>query len=182
MTRIDFMQRHRTKLFIVLIAAQILFLGGLVSYHYAALWFGQEARLATTPIDPRDLLYGDYVTLNYEISQLDPGLWRGPGNLPEEGDKVYVVLQLAADSDVYQAKALYSRKPAPSGGELIIKGRVRYATNTGIFINYGLEKFYIPENTGKQLEEQTDSLVVKVRIAPWGNAVIEEIEPLTQPR
>jgi len=177
MTLISFKRRTRKMLFVFLIAAQVLFLAGVVGYHYAALWFGREAQLATTPIDPRDLLYGDYVTLNYEISQLDPAMWKGTGDLPAEGDKVYVVLEpKTPDSGMYQAKAFYSRKPAAER-ELIIKGRVRYATSSGIFINYGLEKYYIPENTGKQLEDQEGSLAVKVRIASWGNAVIEEIKP-----
>ncbi|GGD74504.1 GDYXXLXY domain-containing protein [Paenibacillus nasutitermitis] len=170
--------RSRKRWLIILTAAQILFLSGIVGYHYSALWFGQEVRLATTPVDPRDILYGDYVILNYEISELDSGLWRSPGDLPAEGDKVYVVLEpQTTDNGLYKAKAFYSRKPAAEGREIIIKGRVRYPTDSGIFINYGLEKYYVPENTGKQLEDQEGALVVQVRIAPWGNALIEEIKP-----
>ena len=34
---------------------------------------GTDVTLQTRPVDPRDLLRGDYVTLSYEISRVPPG-------------------------------------------------------------------------------------------------------------
>ncbi|HZG55531.1 GDYXXLXY domain-containing protein, partial [Paenibacillus sp.] len=80
------------KTFALLVALQALALLGLAGAAYAAVWFGEDIRVRTAPVDPRDFLYGDYVTLSYEMSRLSPALWQG-GKLPEEGDAVYVALE-----------------------------------------------------------------------------------------
>ena len=41
---------------------------------------GREVTLQTRPVDPRDLLRGDYVVLGYDISQLPAGALAGPAD------------------------------------------------------------------------------------------------------
>jgi uncharacterized membrane-anchored protein len=60
----------------VLIAAaafQVLFLVGMIAERAAPLRSGRTVLLRVVPVDPRDLLRGDYVTLSYEISRVPPG-------------------------------------------------------------------------------------------------------------
>ena len=52
---------------IVLALAQIGFLSWMIAGRAAILRNGQEVLLKVEPIDPRDLLRGDYVRLGYEI-------------------------------------------------------------------------------------------------------------------
>ena len=55
---------------IVVALAQVGFLGWLIAGRAAILRDGQEIVLKVEPVDPRDLLRGDYVRLGYEISSI----------------------------------------------------------------------------------------------------------------
>ena len=46
-------------------------IAGFIGYKEYTLSQGQKILLKTIPLDPRDLFRGDYVVLNYEISQLN---------------------------------------------------------------------------------------------------------------
>ncbi|WP_409342757.1 GDYXXLXY domain-containing protein [Paenibacillus sp. MBLB4367] len=163
--------RHRrTWLLILAAAAQVLVLAGLLITNYAVGWYGKEIQLKTKPIDPRDIFYGDYVVLSYEISSLPASLWKGEGN-PEQKDTVYVLLRpSAANPKEYEAAGVYPGNPATSGDEVALKAHVQYAWDRQITLRYGLERFYVPEGTGKEIEEQHALSSVRVTVAPWGQA------------
>ena len=164
--------RHNRRkwLFILLIAAQTLFLTGLLVTNYAVGWFGKEIQLKTAPVDPRDLFYGDYVVLNYEISRLPISLWKGEGE-PKLKKNVYVLLRpSAADPNEYEAVGVYPDKPAISGEEVALKAHIQYGWDREITLRYGLERYYVPEGTGKEIEEQRELSKVRVSVAPWGQA------------
>jgi uncharacterized membrane-anchored protein len=170
--------RLHSKLWMVLLLAQMLFLIGITLSFYAVGWFGREIRLQTIPIDPRDLLYGDYVTLNYDINHIKTSLWQGVGNISKQGKTIYVKLKLDVKSKngTYEAVGIYDQKPSFNDGEVILKGHTDYSDNNIIHVKYGLETYYVQENTGKTLEEQAGNLVSKVKVAPWGRAVLENVE------
>ena len=59
----------------VLVAlAQIGFLGWIIAGRAAILRDGRQVLLKVEPVDPRDLLRGDYVRLGYDISRLPADL------------------------------------------------------------------------------------------------------------
>jgi uncharacterized membrane-anchored protein len=165
-------KRSRIGLY-VLVLLQVVFLSAIVLSYYAVDWVGKEIRLQTEPIDPRDIFYGDYVILNYEISRVPAMLWRGEGR-PEYGDVVYV--KLREDGGVYHASAIYPRKPQTSSEEVVLKGRINYSWDETIRIIYGLERYYVPEGTGKELEEKSRDMIVRVKVAPWGQFKISGLE------
>jgi uncharacterized membrane-anchored protein len=171
--------RRRSLLMIGLVIVQTLFLVGLALSYYAVGWYGKEIRLQTVPIDPRDLLYGDYVVLNYDINQIKASLWKGSEFLPKQGKTLYVVLHPNKKSmnGAYEAVGIYDKKPSVQEDEVILKGRTNYSDNDTIHVHYGLEAYYISENTGKALEKKAGKgeLVTKVKVASWGRAVIEDI-------
>jgi uncharacterized membrane-anchored protein len=178
MRRLMTMRKHRRKLFIILILAQVLFLIGLTTSYYAVGWFGKEIRLETEPVDPRDLLYGDYVILNYDISNLSSTLWKGSDEVPEQGSTVYVVMKPKSSEvdPIFTAVGVYEKKPTLENDEVILRGRVVYSYGHEIRVNYGIEKYYVPENTGKELEDHVGEMTVRVSSASWGQAVIQELE------
>ena len=55
---------------LVLALLQIGFLGWIIAGRAAVLRNGTEVLLKVEPVDPRDLLRGDYVSLGYEISRI----------------------------------------------------------------------------------------------------------------
>lgn len=113
-------------------------------------WFGEEVTLALRPVDPRDLLRGDYVILNPEIQLVDTGI-----GVPAEvfgGDDVWVVV--APDDDgISRAVAVLSAPP--TDGRIALKGRVSStpsASDTVLRIDYGLDAFFVPEGQGLEVE------------------------------
>src|SRR5690606_14422471 len=92
----------------------------------AVLRDGSEVTLSVEPVDPRDLLRGDYVTLAYNISRVPADLF---GEMAEErGDEddrtVYVRLK-ADDDGVFQPVAARFGKPPepePAEGEVDVRG------------------------------------------------------------
>ncbi|WP_309119074.1 GDYXXLXY domain-containing protein [Paenibacillus sp.] len=158
--------------FAILVLAQAIFLLGLAVSSYAAVWFGKEVRLQTVPVDPRDILYGDYVTLSYNISRLSPSLWRGEA-LPEEGDAIYVAV--APKGDVFAAVAAYPSRVAVPPEQALIKGLVTWQWEQEIVVRYGLERYYVPEGAGLALEERAADLIVVAKIAPWGRATLTDV-------
>ncbi|WP_308638635.1 GDYXXLXY domain-containing protein [Paenibacillus silvisoli] len=171
------LKKKRGAVWLMLIVAlQLLFLAGIACFHYSALWVGKEITLQTVPVDPRDQLYGDYVQLNYEINSPPSSAWKGAGRQPERGDVVYVLLAENVKEGDFEVVSVHDQKPSHSAGEVVLKGRVQYADYGTIRIHYGLEQYFVEENTGKALEERAGNLLVHVKVAPWGSAVIERIE------
>lgn len=160
----------RRRWLVVLIVLQVLVLAGMALSSEAAGWYGKEIKLKTAPVDPRDLFYGDYVILSYEISRLDRGLWTG-SEQPERREIVYVKLRRAAGEEgIYEAVSVSPERPETTGDEAVLKARVGYVAPDTIQLTYGLERYYVPEGTGRELEEQREEMLVTVRIAPWGQA------------
>ena len=113
-------------------------------------WFGQEVTLALRPVDPRDLLRGDYVILNPEIQLVDVG-----GGVPQDlfgGDAVWVVVEPDGDG-ISRATALLSTPP--TDGRIALKGHVGStptSSDTTLRIDYGLDAFFVPEGQGLEIE------------------------------
>ncbi|WP_281888870.1 GDYXXLXY domain-containing protein [Paenibacillus sp. YYML68] len=170
---------RRKPLVMLVVLLQVLVLSGLAVSYYAIGWFGDSIKVRTVPVDPRDLFYGDYVTLQYEISTIPLSIWQGSPERLEQGTKLYVVVKSGADG-IYEAIAA-SDKPLEAGaGEYVLIGSTEYYwdhkySGMGIPVRYGIEKFYVPENTGKALEEKADRLVVELKVAPWGKMKIEQL-------
>ncbi len=174
----------KRKSLIVLVIAQIVFLLGITFTHYATSWYGQEITLKTVPIDPRDMLYGDYAILQYEISTLPVSKWMDPPPssqqaVPERGDVIYVVLTPNAEqNELYDAQEFYSHKPSLQDNEILLKAKVDDMwDDTSVRVIYGIEKYYIPENTGKELEEQArqGSYIAHVKVSSWSGPVLESL-------
>ncbi|WP_245583043.1 GDYXXLXY domain-containing protein [Paenibacillus daejeonensis] len=166
---------RRRWLLAILVSLQIAVLAGMAISNAAVGWYGQQITLKTAPVDPRDLFYGDYVVLRYEISSLDASMWTGAGQ-PSSKDMVYVKLRRSADEgEIYEAVAVSPERPDTAENEAVLRGQVRYAGGQEIQIRYGLERYYVPEGTGRAIEEERVNLQAHVRIAPWGQARIMEL-------
>ncbi len=161
---------------IIFIAVQVFVLMGLTASYYLADDVGEEIRLKTEPIDPRDLFYGDYVYLNYEISSLPETLWKSAEPIPREGrnEKVYVLLEPCGS--LHCAEGVYTEKVEGKEG-VWVSGLLNYYDEYSktMRMQYGFEKYFVPENTGTEWERQPEQLIVKISITPWGQSRIIDI-------
>ena len=164
----------KAKAFLLVLALQVALLIGLVAQQEFRLASGQTILLETAPVDPRDLLRGDYVILNYKITTLSRSLFSSdPSTLPPPGTPVFVLLEKRGT--FHEAVSASLTPPAPADQLLMIQGKVRRSWSDGsnpmVQVDYGLERFYVREGTGNP----TGKLTVEAALPNSGQAVIKQV-------
>ncbi len=166
----------KTKLFSLVVGLQVLWVIATVVVQEAKLSQGTVVRLETRPVDPRDLLRGDYVILNYEISTLNAILFKeGLTNRAPDGTPVYVKLERQGDFHL-AIEASFSPLTADANHP-VLRGTVEstwtWTPNNpaNVRVNYGLERFYVREGTGNP----RGKLTVDVAIPSSGKGIIREV-------
>ena len=96
------MKSKNKKWLIIVVLLQVLLLGGTVSMKENLLRTGQTVKLELVPIDPRSLMQGDYVRLNYKIST------PRKGTIPVGRYKVKLVLS-KDENGIHQFKSFYEK-------------------------------------------------------------------------
>ena len=153
----------KLKLLILVLALQTAWLLAIVATQEHALATGKAILLETRPVDPRDLLSGDYLMLNYQISDVPTGLFSPPlkKNLPY-GTKIFVALA-PGTNQFYAVTRASTNEFAPAANEVLLRGetanRWRDATNS-VHVAYGIERYYVAEGTGNPHGKLTAQVVV----------------------
>ncbi len=160
----------------VVAAAQIAVLGWMVWDRMHLLSSGREIVLEVVPVDPRSLFRGDYVILNYDISRVQV-----PLKSLHAGSVIYATLQKTKDGK-WRLYAADPERPESVGPEqVVLKGRVRYASirsrrGSGFAsVKYGIESFFVPEGTGRELEKLVGrkKLAALIAVDEGGNAALK---------
>ncbi|WP_085465582.1 GDYXXLXY domain-containing protein [Mesorhizobium australicum] len=145
---------------------QIGFLSWNIAGRAAVLRNGQEVLLKVQPVDPRDLLRGDYVRLGYDISTVPASLFTPPptGDGDYEAKPVWLLLRKQDDGYFGVKSAAFDKAllPAVEAGEVVVSGMASGtpAASGSASVDYGLERFYLPEGEGKPIE-------VDMRVRPF---------------
>jgi uncharacterized membrane-anchored protein len=140
--------------------------------------------LQSRPVDPRDLLRGDYVVLGYDISQLPAGVLL---NQPASSRNPPVFVKLTPNRDgIYEAVSVHAEPVAVASPEALIRGSIVYGASCGsrgyafcekLSIRYNLESYFVPEGVGRKLEDVRNKgkLSVVVAVLPSGRAAIKRL-------
>ncbi|MGL4438485.1 MAG: GDYXXLXY domain-containing protein [Bosea sp. (in: a-proteobacteria)] len=148
---------------------------------------GATVRLATTPVDPRDLFRGDYVILGYEIGTVN--LTRvGAATDLKTGETVFVGLKPAADGRAEAVKLVREGQARETGLTWVKATSSRWYTcgmPTGgncaqgdilTRLTYGLESYFVPEGQGRAIETTPASRVeIIAAISASGKAAIKSL-------
>lgn len=149
---------------------------GVISSKQQILKTGKTVILETVPVDPRDFLRGDYAVLRYKISALD--LKKVKSDKPQYGYGKSVYVEIAPRGTFWEALAVYEKKNALSG-KVFIKGKVSSCYNQRLFVEYGIESYFVPEGEGKDIEKNMrgskSSVSVEAVVDPAGNAMIKKV-------
>jgi uncharacterized membrane-anchored protein len=154
----------KLKLLILVLGLQCAWLLGTVAVQEHALATGKVILLETARVDPRDLLRGDYLILNYKISDVPTNLFLPAVNkdLPD-GTKVFVALA-PATNQFYAVVKASTNEFVPATDEVLLKGKSTWlrwnASTNSIHVEYGLERFYVAEGTGNPAGKLTAQVVV----------------------
>ena len=164
----------RFLLLTTVLALQSAWILGTSLVQERVLRAGQVICLETWPVDPRDLLRGDYVTLNYKISDLDRSLFvPALPNAPTPGQTVYVAME--SQGQFYVPVRASLEPITAAGGWVVLRGQVqnRWA-NPGpqrVHVVYGLEQYFVREGTGAP----RGKLTVHAAVPASGRATIKEV-------
>ena len=155
----------------------MLVLVGMMAPRGTTLLIGRSILLRVVPVDPRDLLRGDYVILSYEISRVPAtgvdGLFGagrgGMGQFAEgRGQTVYVTLIPEPDGQHYLGAGVGVNPPPP--GVTFIRGTLLDRSR----IEFGIESYFVQEGKGKEYEDAMRSrrLSAEVALAADGSAAL----------
>ena len=167
------------------IAAAVLqtaILGYMVESRAAILRSGTEVLLKSVPVDPRDLLRGDYVVLNYDISAIPAALITG--DWPKAAQRTTVVVRLASQPDGFYAvtQAAFDSLP-PMPGTVLLRSQlfdfngIRLTGDSRLNVQYGIERYYVPEGEGRVLEQARNAALLSVaaKVSAAGTAQIRTL-------
>lgn len=171
-------KRSRIIAITVVVVLQIVFF---------AVWYGvesdvfakptQKILVKSQPLDPRDLLSGQYIRLTYNFSTLW-GTWdpekketvRPAWAAQLNGDAKGIWMVLHEVDGFYEPKIALSEKPTDiSVGEVVIKGRKDHNNR----INYDIERYFVPEGTPNPRQEE--AITVELNIYGNGLAKINKV-------
>lgn len=166
---------NKTALFIgIAILLQFFILVGEYVNAATPLWFGDEVRIKTIPVDPRSLFRGNYALLRYEISSIHADEFPKDINY-RKGTIVYVVLKKGND-DLYEYSGISLSKP---GTGAFIRGRLqnrRYNSRNNFRLKFGVEAFFAPKEKALRLEKELSGGGIAVlKIDSNGKAAIKDI-------
>lgn len=174
-------------LFIAIVQTAIL--GYMIEGRASILRSGTDVLLKTAPVDPRDLLRGDYVILTYDISTISTTSITG--TRPETGEVAKLHVRLKPGADGYWTVSAASFDPlAEEAGSVVLLSQPvtiydwEWENAGNLTVSYGIERFYVPEGEGRPIEDGRNQgrVSVAVRVSEDGQAQIRALmldnEPL----
>ncbi len=142
----------------------------------ALLKSGREITIDVVPVDPRDIFRGDYVILGYGLDPID-GKLIAP-DLQEtirSNDPVFVTIRPGATPATWQVVKVTAAYPDTiEASDAVLKGRVTWVNaqqdeNRKLSVRYGIENYFVPEGTGRDLEQAVRDGKVQAVVAVGGD-------------
>ncbi|MCO4316754.1 GDYXXLXY domain-containing protein [Phyllobacterium sp. 21LDTY02-6] len=163
---------------VALLQSGVLF--AMVEQRASALRSATDITLLTHPVDPRDLLRGEYVALGYDISAIPTSSIEGtaPKNGPAD---VFVTLRPDASGKWAFARASWQRPSESPDGEITLRGRIGALRDLTMFttvpVTYGIERYYVAEGQGRVLEDlqRKQQIEAVVAVSPDGEAQVRAL-------
>jgi uncharacterized membrane-anchored protein len=139
----------RSALFIgMALLVQIAILGGLTATRWSTPSSSKTIYLTVGPVDPTDLLRGDYVTLSYPAIRSLPA--EDFAKKPKKGQDVWV--EVSRSGAAWDYRAAYTSQPTKNDltdpGNVAIRGRVSSVSGSKVAVVYGIEEYWVPKGKG----------------------------------
>ena len=164
------------------VVLQTAILGYMVESRAAILRSGADVLLKSIPVDPRDFLRGDYVILAYDISSIPAGMIAG--DWPQAAERTTLTVRLAPQPDGFFAatQAAFGTLP-PMPDTVLIRSQpfdfngTRLTGDERLAVQYGIERYYVPEGEGRVLEQARNAALLSVaaKVSAAGTAQIRTL-------
>jgi uncharacterized membrane-anchored protein len=135
--------------------------GSFILYLSWPLITGKTVILATHPVDPFDILMGQYININYDISNI-PAIENA-----KDGNEVYVVITEDKDNLWKYQEALLT---IPQD-QTFIRGKIKSIYGDQMRIEYGIEQYFFERNAQLPIS----NLTVEIKISNFGQARISKL-------
>jgi uncharacterized membrane-anchored protein len=154
-------------------------IGWMVTDRITLLKTGKEVVLPIIPVDPRSLFRGDYVRIDFPVTMVSSALF-SKDDKPRKVGAVYVTLQREGES--WKPVAVSETVPSVKSDQTVMQGRLAHnwwpgtgRTPHQVRINYGIERYYVPEGKGLELENaaRDKKLAVVVSVDGKGRSAIK---------
>lgn len=134
---------------------------------------GEVYYVRVQPVDPRDLMRGDYVILSYEFSRLPHHGIDGRNMMDLPNQPIYVSLEKEGDGKHWRAARYSLQKP---GKGPFLKGKL----NPRGQLEFGIEQFFVQEGKGLEYENAVRSRLLssEISITPEGDAAMRGLHIL----
>ena len=152
----------------------------MVSDRITLLKTGKEVVLPIIPVDPRSLFRGDYVRIDFPVTLVPAELFP-KSDKPKRAAPVYVTVQ--RDGESWKPVAVSDTKPVAGPEQAVMLGRLAHnwwPTGRGpgqgtVRVNYGIERYYVQEGKGLQLEAMArdKKLAVVLAVDAKGRSAIK---------
>jgi uncharacterized membrane-anchored protein len=186
---VTLLKNSNIKKYVIAVILPLIILISMTINPLITYYRGQEITIETRPYDPRDVFRGDHVVLNYKINEID--INKVPVEFKQEvdynklrGKKLYTVLKKSGN--YYEVDYATFEKPKD---KLYLNCKYEYSVwddefksetsipkIKAITVSYNLDKYFVPENTGKELEELSAKGYLTAKVKVWnGYAYLVDI-------
>lgn len=144
----------KKKMFLLAVAIPLLILLAMTIKPQATVRFGQEIVLETKAYDPTDLFRGDFVAINFAISDVPKS------KVALSIDKINnenLFVSLKQEGKYYVVDQVSETKPKQG---VYLKGRFKeryneFNTTDNFRVDYSLDKYFVEQGSGKDLEQES---------------------------
>lgn len=161
----------KARLFLIFALAQVAFLLGWAGYHEYVRQHAQVILLKGRPVDPQDLLRGDFMILNYDINTVTVA-----GTPAGEAPNSDVWLLLAKVDRYHVVVQASTEKLEAKPGQVLVRGTRGYDWRTSqpgtTRVEYGIEKYFVPEGKGTP---RFQLLEVEVAVSPAHRLYLKQV-------
>jgi uncharacterized membrane-anchored protein len=169
--------------FYAIVVLQLLFLLGEAATNEMALRGGRVVTLRAHPVDPRSLFMGNYLALSYDdISTINLATIRRaePAGAFRYGRTVYVGIEPRKPWAI--ARVLTTSRPPRQATMPYLRGRVTGIYESTIDVQYGLERYFIPETVQRKVNRlqwawgrHRPRITVEVSLGRVGQGLIRRV-------
>ncbi|WP_273337367.1 GDYXXLXY domain-containing protein [Campylobacter avium] len=154
-------------------AAQFIIIALMFVSAFLPVFLGKEVRLLASGFDPRDLLAGHYVRLNYDINLKTKDYESSFSKFSNEKESFYISLK-EEQNGLYSFDKLYENEKPKEG--LFIEAKRTYGLN--LELKY-IDKYFATKERALELEKRllSEKIIVVAKILN-GKARIVTLEPV----
>jgi uncharacterized membrane-anchored protein len=164
----------KLKLLILVLALQSAWLLAVAFVQERALSSGKVILLETAPVDPRDLMRGDYLILNYKISDVATNLFSPPVKAEIPPGTIVFVAVAPGTNQFFRVTRAGTNEFAPAPDEIMLRAQAAYPwwnRPGSVHLYYGIERFYVAEGTGRP----TGKLTVQAVVSSSDRAMLKQL-------